>query len=77
MRTEKLDVSVTYDERRGYVALTVPGLRSPVSALSLNGLRRKIESLMMPDQVDVYLRLDRAARVERDQRRAQGQHVTR
>jgi hypothetical protein len=43
MRDERLEVSVTFDERRGYVA-TAPELRQPVLALSLGGLRRRVEA---------------------------------
>ena len=68
MRDERFEVTVTFDERRGYVA-SAPKLRSPVTALSLGGLRRRIEALLLPDEVDVQLVLDRAARLERDQRR--------
>jgi hypothetical protein len=39
---------VTFDERRGYVG-SAPELRVPVVALSLGGLRRKVEALMLPD----------------------------
>ncbi len=63
MRDERLEVSVTFDERRGYVA-TAPELRQPVTALSLGGLRRKVEALMVPDTIEVKLVLDRAARPE-------------
>jgi hypothetical protein len=52
-----LEVSVTFDERHGYVA-SAPELRSPVMALSLGGLCRKIEVLMVPDDVHVVLQLD-------------------
>src|SRR5437762_9108522 len=38
MRDERLEVSVTFDERRGYIG-TAPELRQPVLALSLGGLR--------------------------------------
>jgi hypothetical protein len=38
MREEWLEVSVTFDERHGYVA-SAPELRWPVVALSLGGLR--------------------------------------
>ena len=48
-------------------------LRSPVVALSLGGLRRRIEALMVPDSVDVVLRLDGLAERERHRRRAQAQ----
>jgi hypothetical protein len=68
MRDDRFEVSVTFDERRGYVAST-PELRQPVLALSLGGLRRRIEALMLPDDVIVMLNLDRAARLERDRRR--------
>jgi hypothetical protein len=47
MREERLEVSVTFDERRGYVA-TAPELRAPVVALSLGGLRRRIEAPRAP-----------------------------
>ena len=40
LRDERLEVSVTFDERRGYV-VSAPELRSPVTALSMGGLRRR------------------------------------
>jgi hypothetical protein len=49
------------DEHRGYVSVH-PDLRVPVVALSLAGLRRRIEALMMPDEVQVVLALDATAR---------------
>jgi hypothetical protein len=64
-------VSVTFDERRGYVGSS-PELRSPVVALSLGGLRRRVEGAMLPEEVIVVLNLDRAARLERDRRRLTG-----
>jgi hypothetical protein len=39
----------------------------------LGGLRRRIEVALMPDAVEVHLRLDRAAERERDERRRGGQ----
>jgi hypothetical protein len=39
---------------------------APVVALSLNGLRRQIEALLVPEDAEVVLELDRAARPERD-----------
>jgi len=60
----RFDVAVTFDERRGYVG-THPNLRAPVVALSLSGLRRKIEALMLPEDVIIVLSLDRDARLER------------
>jgi hypothetical protein len=65
------DVSVTFDERRGYVG-THPELQAPVTALSLGGLRRKVEAAMLPEEVIVMLSLDKAARLERDRRRLTG-----
>ena len=72
MRDERFEVRVSFDERRGYVG-TAPSLRSPVTALSLGGLRRRIEAALVPDEVHVVLSLDRAARTERDARRRGGQ----
>jgi hypothetical protein len=48
MREERLEVSVKFDERHGYVA-SAPKLRQRVVALSLGGLRRKIEIAILPD----------------------------
>jgi hypothetical protein len=67
MSGDRLEVNVTFDER-GYIG-SAPELRSPVVALSLGGLRRRIEALMLPDDVIVTMNLDRAARQERDRRR--------
>jgi hypothetical protein len=69
MRDDRFEVSVTFDERRGYVG-SHPELRSPVVALSLSGIRRQIEAALMPDEPIIILQLDRAARLERDRRRA-------
>ena len=62
-----IEVSVTYDAKRGYVA-SAPELREPVVALSLGGLRRKIEALMLP--AGIILQLDGLAERERHRRRA-------
>jgi hypothetical protein len=69
--TDKLTIAVTFHPERGYVG-TAPDLRQPVIALSLGGLRRRIEALMSPDEVIVTLNLDKAARLERDRRRLTG-----
>jgi hypothetical protein len=66
----RFDVSVTFDERRGYVG-THPELRAPVTALSLGGLRRKVEAAMHPEDIPM-LSLEKAARLERDRRRLTG-----
>ena len=54
MRDERLEVSVTFDERRG---LRRQRTRAALAgdALSLGGLRRRIEVLLLPDDVDVVL----------------------
>ena len=65
---DRLDVSVTYDASCGYIG-SAPGL-APVVALSLGGLRRRIEILMLPDSVEVRLILDGLAERERHRRRA-------
>jgi hypothetical protein len=69
--TDKLTIAVTFHLDRGYVG-TAPDLRQPVIALSLGGLRRRIEALMSPDEVIVTLNLDKAARLERARRRLTG-----
>ena len=58
--------SAWFDER-GYIG-SAPELRSPVMALSLGGLRRKIETLLLPDDVRVALQLDELAERERHRR---------
>jgi hypothetical protein len=72
MSADRLEVSVTFDAERGYVA-TAAELRQPVIAVSLGGLRRRIEALMLPDNVNVRLILDRTAELERNRRRQQAQ----
>ena len=69
MSGDRLEIKVTFDER-GYIG-SAPELRSPVMALSLGGLRRKIEIAMLPDDVRVVLQLDGLAERERHRRRAQ------
>ena len=60
---------MTYDARHGYIA-TALELRQPVVALSLGGLRRKIEIAMLPDDIRVVLQLDGLAERERHRRQA-------
>ena len=67
MPDERLEVSVTFDER-GYIG-SAPELRQAVVALSL-GLRRKIEIAMLPDDVRVVLQVDGLAERERHRRQA-------
>jgi hypothetical protein len=60
-------VTVTFDERRGYIA-SHPEL-PVITALSLSMLRLRIEERLIGEDVEVKLALDRTARLERDQRR--------
>jgi hypothetical protein len=71
MSGDRLEVTVTFDPARGYVA-TVPDLAAPVTALSLAVLRRRIEERLIGEDVDVKLVLDRPARQEHDRRRRGG-----
>jgi hypothetical protein len=75
MSGDRLEVNVTFDES-GYIG-SAPELRSPVMALSLGGLRRKVEALMVPDSVDMVLQLYGLAEREWHRRRAQAQLPTR
>jgi len=61
-------VAVSFDSERGYYT-TAPDVPT-VTALSLAGVRKRIAAALMPDEVDIKLELDRAARRERDRRRA-------
>ena len=72
MREERLGVSVTFDERHDYVA-SAPELGRLLVALSLGGLRRKIEALLLPAEVEIVLHLDGLAERQRHRRRAQAQ----
>jgi hypothetical protein len=65
--SERLDVTVTFDAERGYIA-SAPELRQSVVALSLGGLRRRIEIALLPDNVHIVLRLDPLAERERRRR---------
>jgi hypothetical protein len=49
MRDKRLDVSVSFDSRRGYFT-TGSELPQSVTALSLGGLRRRIEVALLPDE---------------------------
>jgi hypothetical protein len=61
MSGDRLEVSVTFDAAKGYVAM-VPDLAEPITALSLAVLRRRIEERLIGEDVEVRLVLDRAAR---------------
>jgi len=62
------DIPVTFDERRGGYVAERAGV-VPVSALSLAGLRRRLEA---SERRAVRLVLDKHARAERDERRRGG-----
>jgi hypothetical protein len=63
MHDERLQVGVSFDPTRGYFT-TGSELPRSLTALSLGGLRRRIEAALLPDEPVVHLRLDRAARLE-------------
>ena len=52
MSGDRLEVNVTFDTAKGYIA-SAPELRQPIVALSLGGLRRRIEIALLPDDVEV------------------------
>ena len=64
------EIGVSFDPMRGYFT-TGSELRTPVVALSLGGLRRKIAIALQPDDVRVMMQLDARAERERHRRRAQ------
>jgi hypothetical protein len=72
MSSDRLEVAVTFDVGRGYIA-SAPELRQPIVALSLGGLRRRIEIALLPDNVRIVLQLDGLAERERHRRQAQAQ----
>jgi len=73
MGNGRFNVAVSFDERRGGYIGSHPQLQSPVTALSLGGLRRRIEIALLPEvDVDIRLVLDRSTRLERDRRRLNG-----
>ena len=71
LAAESTTVEVTYDAQRGYVA-THPQLPAPVVALSLSALRARVGRQLDIAAVNVRLKLDRAARDQRDARRRGG-----
>jgi hypothetical protein len=69
MRDDRLEIGVTFDSARGYIA-SAPWLRTPVVALSLGGLRRRIEVALLPNDPIIVLQLDALAERERHRRQA-------
>jgi hypothetical protein len=47
MRNDGLQGAVSFDKRHGYFG-TASDLHKPVTAVSLNGLRRKVHAMMLP-----------------------------
>jgi hypothetical protein len=72
MSADRLEVNVTFDSARGYIA-SAPELRQPIVALSLASLRKRIEIALLPEEPLVVLQLDGLAERERHRRRAQTQ----
>jgi hypothetical protein len=68
MHDRRLQVGVSFDPTRGYFT-TGSELPRRLTALSLGGLRRRVEELMLPDEVDIILQLDDLAERERHRRR--------
>jgi hypothetical protein len=68
MSGDRLEVNVTFDSARGYIA-SAPELRQPIVALSLGSLRKRIEIALLSDEV--VLQLDGLAERERHRRQAQ------
>jgi hypothetical protein len=68
---DKVSIPVSFDGH-GYVA-RAPELSSPVVALSLSSLRKRIKAMLPDERSVVVLNLDRLARKERDARRRGGQ----
>ena len=66
-RAARLLIAVTFDPGRG---TTVDGV--PLSALSLSGLRRRLEDAHRGEDIEIKPILDKRARFERDQRRRGG-----
>ena len=67
---DELLIEVTFDPARGYVA-THPNLPQPVIALSLAVLRARLGA-QLGGAAQLRLKLDRAARGQRDLRRRGG-----
>ena len=61
MSGDRLEVRVTYDARCGYIG-SAAELRPAVVALSLGGLRRRIEIALLPDDVRIVYAARRPGR---------------
>ena len=70
MREERLEVSVPSTSGTA-TSPARPSCDTPIVALSLASLRRRIEIALLPDDVRVVLQLDGLAERERHRRRAQ------
>jgi hypothetical protein len=60
-------VDVEWNANKGFVA-TAFELKHPIVALTLSGLKQRLQTLF-PDATGIEFRLDRAAQREQDERR--------
>jgi hypothetical protein len=67
---DRLEIAVTYDLAKGYYIGVHPELRTPVVALSLAVLRKRVEERLIGEDIDIKLVLDATAERERNRRRA-------
>ena len=72
MLDDRFAINVTFDPRRGGYLATHPRLAAPVIALSLAVLRARLAAQLRRSPHNVRLKLDRAAREQRDERRRGG-----
>jgi hypothetical protein len=71
-RADELQVAATFDPARGGYIATHANLPQTVCALSLSVLRARVGRQLDIAAVNVRLKLDRAARLQRDARRRGG-----
>ena len=67
---DRLEIAVSYDLAKGYYIGIHPELRTPVVALSLAVLRKRVEERLIGEDIDIKLVLDATAERERNRRRA-------
>ena len=72
MLDDRFAIHVTFDAARGGYIAAHPQLAAPVTALSLSVLRARVGRQLDIASVNVRLKLDRAAREQRDLRRRGG-----
>ena len=72
MLDDRFAINVTFDPRRGGYVATHRQLPAAVTALSLAVLRARLAAQLRRSPHNVRLKLDRAAREQRDERRRGG-----